>query len=422
MMYRRFNVQLGRPLLILGGLLLSASLVQAAPVSLGDNVLDRVTAGSSDTSGSGGAIVGNSSQATINQTGGVDLSGEAQKGAKGLNLVNSAESTVANGVNIWDVRGPETGMGSGVGAVEQLNVINQEQRRSASMPNYSRPNANTNIVVNRTGSEDHNNSMNRDKTIYDFQTNTRDAKNTSNSEVDTTIKGGGNTNVNKDAGADKQLPAGPDLNVDTNVGKGLAVAGQTNTKLDGGEVQIGLAIGGAVIAHADQPRAGGSATYGGMNVGDEKTTVALYGRLILPSAEIEISGAGCGVAMGSCKANGTADLLETDTIDKNKMDKEVSSSQGKSQFTDNSTESTRSAFALTNAQAEYIVVDDSTLTVSTTFNLSLSGSAQSNVTGMNVVNATGSAVANGVNIARTSMLVAGGTMNLSQTNMISHSR
>jgi hypothetical protein len=81
----------------------------------------------------------------------------------------------------------------------------------------------------------------------------------------------------------------------------------------------------------------------------------------------------------------------------------------------------RSPFELSNAQAEYIVVDDSSLTVNTTFNLTLSGSAQSNVSGMNVVNATGSAVANGVNVARTSQLM-GGEMVLSQVNVISHSR
>jgi len=74
------------------------------------------------------------------------------------------------------------------------------------------------------------------------------------------------------------------------------------------------------------------------------------------------------------------------------------------------------------AQAEYIVVDDSSLTVDTSFTLALMGSAQSNIKGMNVVNATGSAVADGVNIARTSGLANGGVMNLTQSNVINHSR
>ena len=48
--------------------------------------------------------------------------------------------------------------------------------------------------------------------------------------------------------------------------------------------------------------------------------------------------------------------------------------------------------------------------------------AQGSVKAMNLVNATGSAVANGINIARTSGLSGEGAMNLQQSNVISHSR
>ena len=125
--------------------------------------------------------------------------------------------------------------------------------------------------------------------------------------------------------------------------------------------------------------------------------------------------------MGSCDASGTADLTTGETIDKSEMDTEVSSSVGDSEFTESLSETYRSPFALSNAQAEYIVVDDSSLTVDTVFNLKLSGSAQSSVRAMNVVNATGSAVADGINIARTGGL-SGGAMGLTQSNVISHSR
>lgn len=390
----------------------------AEPVTLDDMKLYQVTAGThANTSpgGSGGAIIGNSSEATINQTGGVDLSGEAQSGAKGLNIVNSAESTVANGVNVWHVNSTEPNADTGEMGVDQSNIINQEQRRSASMPNYSRPEANTFIQVDRTGSETHNNSLNRDNTVMDKHELTSDAHNTSTASVDTTIKGGGT--------------AGPDLpeaNIDTNVGKGLAIAGQLDAFIDGGEVQIGLAVGGAVIAKPDRitPTTGPrpNESFGGMTVGDETSDFTLYGRLILPEIELSINGSGCGVAMGSCDAGGTADLKTGETIDNSLMDKEVSSSIGGSEYTDNLKETYRSPFELNNAQAEYIVVDDSSLNVNTTFNLALSGSAQSSVSAMNVVNATGSAVANGINIARTSGLANGGLMGLQQSNVISHSR
>lgn len=398
------------------GLLLCASFVQAAPVALEDRALDQVTAGETATSGSGGAIIGNSSEATIDQMGGIDLSDEVQMGAKGLNLVNSAESTVANGVNIWDIKAAEASLGNVEMMVEQSNIINQEQRRSASMPNYSRPEADTLVQVDRTGSETHNDAYDRNNNIVDTQTITSDSTTKSTASVNTLIEGGLHSGGDSD----------PRGTVTTNPGKGGAGAGIVDVGVDGGEVHVGLAVGGPVTAHPDVvttlDNASGQTTsdsYGGMDI--DGADVSLYGRLVLPDLTIAINGAGCGVVMGSCEAGGETSDVNSNTSDNSIMDNEKVTSIGDSQFTDNSTESYRSPFELSNAQAEYIVVDDSSLTVNTTFNLSLSGSAQSNVSGMNVVNATGSAVADGVNVARTSQLL-GGAMVLNQTNVISHSR
>ena len=406
--------------------LLTLPYVYAEPVTLDDFTLNQVTAGtdSSTPGGSGGAIIGNSSEATINQTGGVDLSGEAQSGAEALNLVNTAESTVANVVNIWDIDSADTSIDGSELMVDQSNIITQEQRRSASMPNYSRPEANTFVQVDRTGVESHDDNINRNNTVIDIHELSSEAQNASWSSVDTTIAGGGTTNA--DPNAPNPLPASPAGSVDTNVGKGLAIAGQLDASIDGGEAHIGLAVGGSVIAHPDliTPTTSGepSDSFGGIDVGNDSSQLTLYGRLILPDLSLTINGSGCGVVMGSCDAGGTADLASSETIDQSIMDTDVSSSVGNSSFTENITETYRSPFELNNAQAEYIVVDDSSLTVSTTFNLALSDSAQSNVRAMNVVNATGSAVADGVNIARTSGLTNGGAMSLQQTNIIAHSR
>lgn len=399
--------------LILQCLVLSAGVAHAGPSVLSDSSLDATTAGNNESSGSGGAIIGNSSTATINQTGGVDLSGEAQSGAKGLNLVNSSESTVANGVNIWDVKASDALSNGGGIAVEQSNVVNQEQRRSASMPNYSRPEANTFVDVERSGSEDHDVAVVRDNTVVDVHDMTSYAKNTSSAYVNTTIKGGGSV------GGDDL----PQANIDTNVGKGGAGAGTLSLDIDGGEAQIGLAIGGAIEAHADRIESspsGVNESYGGMTIGDESSDFTLYGRLILPEITVEVTGAGCGVAMGSCNGSGSSEERTAESINNTVMDVEDSSSVGKSEYTENVTETYRSPFELSNAQAEYIVVDDSSLTVNTTFNLTLAGTAQSDVMGMNIVNATGSAVADGVNIARTSQITGG--MDLKQSNVITHSR
>lgn len=395
-------------LLICSSLMLAVPMVTAGPVTLEDRDLDQVTAGSNETSGSGGAIIGNSSQATINQTGGVSLSGGAQEGAKALNLVNSAESTVANGVNVWDSAGASEGVDYSVG-VSQTNVIDQEQRRSASMPNYSRPEADTLTRTVETGSETHNDVIDRDNTVVDMVSNSRYAKNTSTASVNTLI-GGGITETPADL---------PEAKVETNAGKGLAVAGQLHSEIDGGELQLGLAVGGAVSAFKDTDTS--DSGFGGMKVGDADSDFTMYGRLILPEITIDINGAGCGVAMGSCDSGGTSEEDTVDLRDNSLIDTEVTTTVGGSEFANETTEAYRSAFELSNAQAEYIVVDDSSLDVSTTFNLVLADSAQSNVRGMNVVNATGSAVADGVNVARTTNY-NGGQLGLTQSNVISHSR
>jgi hypothetical protein len=392
----------------------------ADPVTLDDLLLDQITAGSeaSTTSGSGGAIIGNSSEATISQTGGVSLEGEAQSGAKGLNIVNSAESTVANGVNVWDLSGDNVS-NNGQLAVDQSNMVHQEQRRSASMPGYSRPEADKLVQIDRSGSETHNDSLDRNNNVVDIETVTNSLITTSTAWVDTTIAGSASTGGATD----------PKGSIDTNVGKGGAGAGNVTIDVDGGEAQIGLAVdGGAdgdaqVLATEDiitEVDGNVNESYGGMTV--DGGELALYGRLILPEIEITFQGAGCGVAMGSCGAGGTSNESRSEENDNSVMDNEKLTSVGNSEFQESRTNSYRSPFELQDAQAEYIVVDDSKLTVNTTFNLALTGSAQSNVSAMNVVNATGSAVANGINIARTSGLSGEGSMNLQQSNVISHSR
>ena len=392
----------------------------ADPVTLDDLLLDQITAGTdtSPSSGSGGAIIGNSSEASINQTGGVSLEGEAQRGARGLNLVNSAESTVANGVNVWDVNS-EDASDNGQLLVDQSNMIHQEQRRSASMPGYSRPEADTLVLIDRSGSETHNDNLDRNNNVVDTQTVTNSLITSSTAWVDTTIAGSASTGGTDD----------PKGSIDTNVGKGGAGAGNVTIDVDGGEGQIGLAVdGGAdgdaqVIATEDiitEVDGNINESYGGMTI--DGGELALYGRLILPEIEITFQGAGCGVAMGSCGAGGTSNETRSEVNDNSIMDTEKVTSVGNSEFNEVRTESYRSPFELQDAQAEYIVVDDSSLTGNTTVNLALMGSAQSEVRAMNVVNATGSAVADGINIARTRGLSGEGAMNLQQSNVISHSR
>ena len=72
------------------------------------------------------------------------------------------------------------------------------------------------------------------------------------------------------------------------------------------------------------------------------------------------------------------------------------------------------------ASGQNIAVDGSTINSTSAGSLSLAGSAESSASGVNIVNAVGSMVANGVNIGFTSNLNAMPT--LTQTNIISQSR
>ena len=385
------------------GALFCASSAYSAPTILGDKTLDNLTAGSSVQQGSGGAIVGNSASATLNTSAAVDISGEVQSTAKALNLVNSSESTVANGVNVWGGEAAEVAASST--AIMQTNNISQEQRRSASMPNYSRPEADTYVSVNTSGSESHSNQFSDINSVTDLVTNYREAHNESSGYVDTTI-------MATTGGVDAPT-------IDTNTGKGVAVAGTVDATLDGGEVQFGLSVGGGISAAPDSS----SDSYGGMDVtrDNEDADVSIYGRIIMPELEINITGAGCGVAMGSCGSNGESDETTNDVVDRSTQLSQESSEVGSSQHTESTTEEYRSAFELNDAQAEYIVVDDSTLNVTASYRLTLSGSAQSGINAMNVVNATGSAVANGVNVAHSKSSMMDGS-SITQTNVIAHSR
>ena len=112
------------------------------PLSIAE--LDRITAGTGgEESGSaghaaGGVLVANNSSALVDEIATVDLGGTAQTDARGVNIVNTASSLVANGVNVWDGQ-----FAAGDYDVEldvnQSNFIDQGQAtRSATVVAYER--------------------------------------------------------------------------------------------------------------------------------------------------------------------------------------------------------------------------------------------------------------------------------------------
>jgi hypothetical protein len=75
------------------------------------------------------------------------------------------------------------------------------------------------------------------------------------------------------------------------------------------------------------------------------------------------------------------------------------------------------AVSLDNAAATNIAVDGSTITTTSTDSVTLAGNAEQNAAAVNIVNAAGGLVANGVNIAHSTNINAMPT--LTQTNSIS---
>jgi len=361
----------------------------AGPVALSDDALGAITAGSAgEMQGSGGAIVGNNSTGSITQSGIATIDSNAQSGAEALNLVNSSESTVANGVNIWD-GDVSNSIDAAAGAnfeVNQSNAVMQEQRRVASVPNYNRPEANEWQVYDESGSSSSTQSASSDVTNVSVVSR----------EISTTSSSTGSVDTQSSVG---------DLEVQG--GRGLAGAGELLVDFEGGDA-VTLNIGAGLGPDGD--------------VISGEITLTLG----LPAFTVDMDGAGCAVIGGSCEATGDATRSEADLDDFSTMSVTDSSSSSSEEYASVGESRYNSAFELSGAQAEYIVVDESELSVDSVYEVILSGEAQSNVRGLNIVNASGSAVANGVNIARTRTadLVAGSgnLLTLNQVNNIVHSK
>lgn len=106
----------------------TAALAYGKGKPLADQQMDRISAGS--------AIANGESNASDTRDFEVELSGSALNGASAVNIVNAANSTVGNGVNVWSGTTPDSSSGvnsssqdgggkSGIATVLQTNTITQ---------------------------------------------------------------------------------------------------------------------------------------------------------------------------------------------------------------------------------------------------------------------------------------------------------
>jgi hypothetical protein len=84
------------------------------------------------------------------------------------------------------------------------------------------------------------------------------------------------------------------------------------------------------------------------------------------------------------------------------------------------TDNIQGALSIGDATATNVAVDNSTVSTTNAYSVTLAGSVEANASGLNIVNAAGGMVAGAVNIARSTMGSAVPT--LTQSNSISQSR
>jgi hypothetical protein len=332
----------------------------------------------------GGSIVANESKASLTESASISLNESAQADARALSLVNSADATVANGLNVWD-GDLENVSFAGTTGIDQANDLLQEYASASSeLSDY------------RRGGE----------SLYDVQSAAD-----SRAEPDY-IKAGFKLEVLDPADPDKKLgsyseglivPASaiPSSKVPGASGIVAGFAGEADVEYGGGSVHARLASDGE-FHYSNLAKTDASATdflgFGAVN-GSTELGVGLDARFAptleihaeLPKLRIQADGAICLANGGECKAG----ILE----------RQIGS------------------LSIERAEAEHVVIDRSELSTSEDYSISLNNSAQANVRALTVVNAAGGLVSNGVNLSnvRGSALSAP-ALNVVQRNVVTQQR
>lgn len=415
MTYKNIKILINFPTLLCSGLLFYVQASHSAPVILIDSDMAQVTAGNYNDGG--GVIIGNKSEGIVKNKTGLDISGEAQQSANGLNLVNSIDSAIANTINIWDGRvvtiTVEDGALKPVLEINQVNQITQKKNRTATISGYSKPEAEFTETAKRSSSEnylskivDSHNTINLFEEIHQSQT-------ISSTNVNTLTK----------------FNLGDKFSFEGNLGQGVAVAGHADITFDGGSVELALSAGAGISVSAGIGQGDSDLTVLGVNLGETEASagigisanIALITRVDLPKVNIVIDGAGCGVVMGSCSASSELREFTATRTDNSTLDIVENHQAGQSVFSEEHVQSYRSSFGIESAKAEYIIVDDSSLDLDSVISLELTDTVQKDVKGMNIVNAIGSNVANSTNVSRASQFKSHrSTLVLNQFNTVIH--
>jgi hypothetical protein len=426
-----------------------------APLS--DGQLSSITAGSDF--GASSAVVANSSSATIRKTGTITLQDSAQSGVKALNVFNSTGGAIGSGINVWD--GKLTTDADHF-TVTQQNNISSAFAGGAHVSGYSRdPNVTLNDVslgVNYTNTElglnlEYAREAQRVDTSYTsdrtFDLSAASAFSHDESKV---VNASNNTAFDLTAAAQyarsSTTHASATQNQSANVDAGF---GYSNLQsLDLGYLRGSRSSAAVNYRNAGDPSASGSAT---ANTSSATGLGVDYDGLVQAFGGVDASYSNQG-AFAYDQANGTtaagnlavgytndrsfglnhkeatraSKSLDISATDSSKFNQSAAAeaqqlvadlNYARTEFGLDLTIGSLTfdgAMAIDAADAEYIVADNSTLDVTESYGVALGGNAQSNISAMNVVNAVGSVVGLGTNVARTPVCSDG--LTFSQINTI----
>lgn len=392
-----------------------SGLLGAAPQSLDDTALASVTAGSE--SGGRGIVTGNASSGTLRQSLELDLAGDAQQAAAGLNIINSQDAAVANTLNIWDGRTnfDDANLG-GIAPRLQVNQVNEIMQATAAggrLSGYLREGGDTRNSFSRSDFSSSAQSLTDLHQWRNFREEWVSSANGSASEINTRTA----------------FSIGDKFSFEGHLGQGMAGAGTIDVEFSAGSADIAVSIGGGISSGVDTAGLTRPIEFLGSSLGDSgfaagidiDARIDFLTQIDLPQLSLHIDGAGCGVVMGSCAASATSMTSSHTISDQMSLDLLEDKRASLDWFNESSESVTRSAFAIGEASATYIIVDESDLEIETESRLELDDSAQAAARALNLVNAVGSHVANAVNLTRAlDFQGRGSALLLNQFNSVRH--
>lgn len=411
---------------------------------LRDNQMDKVTAAGEENS----AVAANGSSVTEDNTGSVNISGTALEGAKGVNVTSSSDAMVGNGVNVYNSDLAAAASNSGA-KVTQANAISQDSKNTASIDKYSRgANSQFNGTWNSTETESNTSSKSVNATLNHTDNSTKSASNNlttsssstdKSSDIETSATTSGNTKSSSDVGSSSSNHTfnGNDTNTSNSSANAASssASGSTNTT--------------ASSSYGNTSSSGGasSASSGGAN-----NTIKTNGPASASNATHNASSTDTDASTSAHTSSENDTTASNVTSTKNTSDTDASETDKSSSTTHNTASSSTSAsttaatlvassnethsenetknnhvihnvegaLSIGSVSGQNIAVDGSKVDSTNNYSVTLAGAAEQNATAMNIVNAAGGMVANGVNVARTANMNS--TPTLSQVNSVSQSR